>query len=148
MDLQRYTSSRFNFDLRLSLSITKFLDLSIGTSSANDRVFRYFQDLPFFDFPLTLPGETNILLDLLNSFRFDNEALRRSSGFKLKSFTLSATHYMGDWTAKLGVTLAPYLDAVAGQYSFNTQITFLVQWVPIPEIKLDSIYNKEIWQTR
>ncbi|MDR2516207.1 MAG: LPS-assembly protein LptD [Spirochaetaceae bacterium] len=148
MDLQRYTSSRFNFDLRLSLSITKFLDLSISTSSANDRVFRYFQDLPFFDFPLTLPGETNILLDLLNSFRFDDEALRRSSGFKLKSFTLSAAHYMGDWTAKLGVTLTPYLDAAAGQYSFNTQITFLVQWVPIPEIKLDSIYDKEIWQTR
>jgi hypothetical protein len=107
-------------------------------------------DLPFFDVPpgLTVPGETNIFTDLINSFRFDNVALREASGFKLKSFTLNATHHMGDWTAKFGMTLSPEL--VTGSiphYKFNTLISFLVQWIPIPEIKTDVQYDKQEWRT-
>jgi hypothetical protein len=150
LDLQRYTNSRFVFDMRITLKITDFLDFSLSASSANDRIFRYFQDLPFFSLPdgFRLPGETNIFIDLLNSFRFDDDVLRTSSGFKLKSLALNATHYMGDWKAVLSVTLTPALRNNAF-YEFIPVISFLVQWTPIPEIKADTyLDNQGQWGTR
>jgi hypothetical protein len=144
-DLQRYTYSRFNFSLGFTLGLTKFIDLSLTTSSENAVMFRYFQDMPFFSLPEALPGQTNIFVDLLNSFRFDNDSLRRQSGFKLKSFNLSMTHHMGDWDATLGLTLSPYLDQAKFpyQYKFNNQVSFVVQWLPIPEIKSSIHYDKD-----
>jgi hypothetical protein len=144
-DLQRYTYSRFNFSLSLTLGITKFIDISLTTSSENAVVFRYIQDFPFFSLDEELPGEKNIFFDLLNSFRFDNDDLRRQSGFKLKSFNLAITHHLGDWTATLGLTLSPYLDQAnfPYQYKFNNQISFVVQWLPIPEIKTAIHYDKD-----
>ncbi|MDR2258478.1 MAG: LPS-assembly protein LptD [Treponema sp.] len=149
-DLQRYTNSRFNFSLGFTLGINNFVDLSLSTTSENAVIFRYFKDLPFLDIPDDLPSgeQDNLLIDLANSFRFDDEARRRSSGFKLKSFNLSLTHHLGDWNAILGVTLSPYLDRPTGQvpvYKFNNEISFVVQWVPISEIKTDIKYNKEEW---
>jgi lipopolysaccharide assembly outer membrane protein LptD (OstA) len=144
-DLQRYTYSRFNFSLGFTLGLAKFLDLSFSATSENSVVFRYFQDLPFFQLDADLPGEKNLFTDLLNSFRFDDESLRKSSGFKLKSFNLAITHYLGDWNAKFGVTLSPYLDQTTFpyQYKFNNQISFLIQWIPISEIKTEIIYDKD-----
>jgi hypothetical protein len=144
-DLQRYTYSKFSFTLGFTLGITNFLDFSFGVTSENAVIFRYFQDLPFFDLPLELPGEKNIFVDLINSFRFDNEELRRNSGFKLKSFNISLLHHLGDWNARLGVTLTPYLDQTAFpyQYKFNNEISFIVQWAPISEIKSEILYNKD-----
>ncbi|MDR0555244.1 MAG: LPS-assembly protein LptD [Treponema sp.] len=144
-DLQRYTYSEFNFSLGFTLGISKFLDLGVSFSTRNAEIFRYFQDLPFFEMGEDLPGEKNLFVDLFNSFRFDNEALRRSSGFKMKSFKLEMTHHLGDWNAVLGWTLSPYLDnsTIPYKYKFNNEISFLVKWVPIPEIKTDIYYNKE-----
>jgi hypothetical protein len=147
-DLQRYTNSSFNFSLGFSLNIKNFLTLGFSTTSENSVIFRYFKDLPFFDLPSDFPeGEqNNVFLDLINSFRFDDDARRRSSGFKLKSFSLSAIHFLGDWTAELKVTLSPYLQQDAGQvpvYKFNNEISFLLKWIPISEIKTEIKYNKD-----
>jgi hypothetical protein len=92
---------------------------------------------------LPVIGETNILKDLLNSFRFDDEQLRQASGFKLKSFNLSLLHHLGDWNAKLNMTLSPYLPTNEREYKFNTEIAFVVQWLPISEIKTEIIHNKD-----
>ncbi|MDR1956388.1 MAG: LPS-assembly protein LptD [Treponema sp.] len=146
LDLQRYTYSRYSLTLGFTLGITNFLDLSLSTTSENAVIFRYLQNLPFFDLPMELPGEQNVLTDLLNSFRFDDEALRRSSGFKLKSFRLNLVHHLGDWDAKLGITLSPYLDQTPGTipvYKFNNEISFLIQWAPISEIKTEITANKD-----
>ncbi|MDL2229672.1 LPS-assembly protein LptD [Treponema sp. OttesenSCG-928-L16] len=142
-DLQRYTYSSFTFSLGTTLKINNFLDLTFATTSENSVIFRYFQSLPFFDLPITLPGEQNVFTDLVNSFRFDDPALRRSSGFKLKSMTVSATHYLGDWEAVLGLKLSPYLDTNAREYKFNTEISFIVRWLPISEIKTEISYDKD-----
>jgi lipopolysaccharide assembly outer membrane protein LptD (OstA) len=144
-DLQRYTNSNFNFSLNFTLGLFEFLDFTLGTSSANAVVFRYFQDLPFFNLPEEQPGEKNILVDLLNSFRFDNEPLRRQSGFKLKSFNLSIVHHLGDWTATLGWILTPFLEETTGlpHYKFNNEVSFVVQWIPIAEVKSDIKYDKD-----
>jgi hypothetical protein len=146
-DLQRYTNSRYNFSLGFTTGITNFLDITLSTTSENSQIFRYFSGLPFFDdFPQDLykNQETNLFKDLLNSFRFDDIELRRQSGFKLKSFSLSLVHHLGDWNASLTMTLSPYLDQGSPpSYKFNTQLAFLVQWVPIEEVKTDIRYDKE-----
>jgi hypothetical protein len=147
-DLQRYTNSRYTFSLGFTLGIANFLDVTFATNSENAQIFRYFASLPFFsDFPQEIyrNQETNFFKDLANSFRFDNMELRRSSGFKLKSFSLSFIHHLGDWNATLTMTLSPYLDqtSVPYSYKFNNQIAFLVQWIPITEIKTDIRYDKD-----
>jgi hypothetical protein len=151
LDLQRYTYSKFLFNFSFTLEIIKFLDISFSTSSENAVVFRYIQDFPVFGFEGEIPGEKNVFIDLFNSFRFDNETLRRSSGFKLKSFGLSLTHHLGDWTAKLDWRLSPYLDTSGAppySYRFNNEISFVVQWIPISEAKTEITYNKDVFEIK
>jgi hypothetical protein len=148
LGLQRFTNSNFNFTLNFTLNITDFMDITLGTTSSNGSIYRYFRDWDIFDMPDGLPvlGETNVFTDLFNSFRFDDDTLRQSSGFKLKSFNLSLMHHLGDWNAKLDIKLSPYLDNTGGgvpSYEFNTEIAFVVQWLPISEIKTEIIRNKD-----
>ncbi|MDR3148318.1 MAG: LPS-assembly protein LptD [Treponema sp.] len=147
IDLQRYTYSRFDINLGFTFGFKEVLDLSFSATSDNSVIYRYLRNIPGLELPLPSTGETNVFRDLLNSFRFGNEALRTESGFKLKSLNLKATHYMGDWNATLGVTLVPYLESGGGTpyYQFNTQVSFLVQWLPISEIKSEFTVDKDQW---
>ena len=147
-DLQRYTNSRLSFSIGINMKITNFLEFNFSTSSENATLYRYFQNLPFFASPPTdlYSGyETNFFFDLFNSFRFDDDELRRKSGFKLKSLNVSILHHLGDWNARLSMTMTPYLDqsSVPFSYKFNNEISFLIQWVPIGEIKTQIDYIKE-----
>jgi hypothetical protein len=151
IDLQRYTYSKFDATMRLNLEIKNVLDLSFSATSENAVIYRYLRDIPAFQLPIPSVGEQNIFKDLFNSFRFDDDDLRTESGFKLKSLNFSATHHMGDWNATLALTLAPYLDQPAGgipSYKFNTQFSFLVQWLPINEIKSEITIDKDKWITK
>jgi hypothetical protein len=149
LDLQRYTYSRFTFSLGFTLGITNFLDINLSANSENAVIYRYFKDVPFFALPYDLPegDQNNVFLDLVNSFRFDSDARRTSSGFKMKSFNLSLVHHLGDWNATLGVTLSPLLDQTSFpyHYKFNNEISFVVQWIPMSEIKTDISYIKDAW---
>jgi hypothetical protein len=152
LDLQRYTYSKFDAALRLNLGIKDVLDLSFTATSENAVIYRYLRDVPAFQLPIPSVGEQNVFKDLLNSFRFDDDNLRTESGFKLKSLNFAATHHMGDWNATMALNLAPYLDQPAGggipSYKFNTQFTFLVQWLPISEIKSEITIDKDKWITK
>lgn len=145
LDLQRYTNSSFTFNFGSTIKINDFMDITLSTESENGLIFRYIQDWPIWPVTVDIPGERNPFIDLVNSFRFDNDLLRKNSGFKLKKFKLDATHYMGDWNAVLGIELAPYLDKTQtpARYEFNTEISFLVQWIPISEIKTDVYSDKD-----
>jgi hypothetical protein len=144
-DLQRYTNSRFALSLGVRTTIKNFLDLNISTSSENAVIFKYIQGLPFFNLPTQLyPGqEMNFFIDLLNSFRFDNEDLRRRSGFKMKSLNLSLVHYLGDWNATLAMRMSPYLPPGSTSYRFSNDISFMIQWVRIKEIRTSVDYSQE-----
>jgi hypothetical protein len=145
INLQQYTSSNFNFSLGFTLGINQFLSLSIAAESSNTRIYQYFHDWPGFnDAPIDLPPDTqtNLFLDLFDSFRFDNDELRKRSGFKMKSFRISATHHLGDWNAVLNWSMAPYRPTGSRQYEINNEVSFLVQWIPVNEIKSDISYNK------
>jgi hypothetical protein len=143
-DLQRYTYSKFTFSLRFTVSVADFIELSFSTNSENNAIYRYLQDIPMFDTGVEIAGEKNVLIDLLNSFNFGDEEKRKSSGFKLKSFSLSAVHHLGDWDATLSVAMSPYLDNKSRPpiYKFNNQISFIVQWKPINEIKTEMTYDE------
>jgi len=148
-NLQQYTYSKLTFSLSTTMKMTNFIDLNLSFNSENSQIYQYFKFLPFFtqDVPLPSLTEKNIFLDLLNSFRFDRDDLRKSSGFKLKTFSLNLVHHLGDWNAILGVTLSPYqyMDPTLGHivWKFNNNISFLVQWIPIAEVKTEFVYNEE-----
>jgi hypothetical protein len=147
-DLQRFTFSSFNQTLGFTLGINGFVDLTLSTTSENAVIYQYYRnllpDLP--EYIRNAQGDRyNLFLDLLNSFRFDDDGRRRDSGFKLKNFKLSMNHHLGDWNAILDLSLLPYLDSQAAPpvYKMNTELGFLVQWVPVSEIKSDIKYNEK-----
>ncbi len=135
MDLLRTTNSSLDFVPQITLKVHDFLDLSFSTTSRNDVIARYFQD--YVELPTVLPGETNPFLDLARSFWFWDTKARTDSGFKLKSLTLKATHYVHDWTATLDTSVQPDLvqDGAKFYYDFKPTISFMVQWKPISDIK-------------
>jgi len=144
-DLQRYTSSTFTFSLGFTMRVNKFIDLTMSSNSENVSIYRYFKDMPPFDSaPIDVPEgpQNNLFFDLFNSFRFDDEESRRSSGFKMKNFRISATHYLGDWNAVLNWTMSPYRPTNARRYEINNEVSFLIQWIPISELKSDVSFNK------
>jgi hypothetical protein len=144
-DLQRYTSSSFTFSLGFTMGINKFIDLSLSANSENTSIYRYFKDMPpFNDAPINVPDgpQNNLFLDLFNSFRFDDDELRKTSGFKMKNFQITATHYLGDWNAVLNWTMSPYRPPNSRQFEINNEVTFLIKWIPVSEIKSDISYNK------
>ncbi|MDR1287969.1 MAG: LPS-assembly protein LptD [Treponema sp.] len=147
VDLQRFTYSRFRFTAGFTVDIANFLDVTLSANSENAVVYRYLQGIPYFRLPngFEVTGEKNPFRDLIDSFRFDDPLKRAGSGFKLKSFTLTAVHHLGDWNAKLGLTLSPYLPTGGTKYVFNNEVSFVVQWVPIKEIKTDISVDKEVW---
>lgn len=140
-DLLRPTSSSFSFSPGVVLKIHEFMDITFSSTSTNEVLARYFQD--WIDLPAPLPGETNIAADLVNSFCFYDQAVMRSSGFKLKKLNLGITHYLHDWTAKFNTTIEPVLKKDgAYHYEFSPSITFIVEWKPISDIKT-TVKSKE-----
>jgi len=159
IDLQRYTYSKFSMSLNCSLNITKFLDFTMGASVENAQIYWYFAKLfPDKGQPVerTDGFAQNIFTDLINSFRFDDNNLRKLSGFKLKSFNFSAVHHLGDWDATLTVSFSPELkktndngETLASSewhYWFKPTVSFLVQWVPLSEISTQIDYENEIFK--
>ncbi|MCL2762372.1 MAG: LPS-assembly protein LptD [Treponema sp.] len=144
-NLQRYTSSNLTFNFGFTMGINKFLDLSLSATSENAFIYRYFKDMsPFNTADIDIPPgpQNNFFLDLFNSFRFDDEELRKSSGFKMKSFNVRATHYLGDWNAIVSWSMSPYRPRDSREIEISNEVSFLMQWIPISEIKSDISYNK------
>ena len=143
-DLQRHTNSKFNFNLGLNLKVTNFLDIQFNTRSENNLIYRYkLFGVFFWTDPGDLYGdkEDRFFVDLFKSFNFFNTQDRKDSGFKLKELSLSLIHHLGDWNAKLTMTMIPTL--MNNQYKFRNEISFLIQWVPIEEIRTEMIYKED-----
>jgi hypothetical protein len=148
-NLQRYTESRFTFSLDFTAKINNFLDLTLRAESKNDDIYRYFRNWPMFrDADINIPEgrQNNFFLDLVDSFRFDDEELRKRSGYKMSRFTIKADHKLGDWNAALTWSMYPYLPPASGsperKYEMSNEVSFLIQWVPISEFRSNVNYNK------
>jgi len=156
-DLQRHTDSIFQFTFGFTVGINKFLDFSLSATSENKVIWRYFKNFPGMEdlTSMYIEGpQNNPIIDLIDSFNFGNDAKRQRSGFKMKSFNLTADHYLGDWIATLGITMSPYLkqdsEPQNRRYEINAEVSFVVKWTAISEIKTDMKYEKrtETWTKR
>jgi hypothetical protein len=148
-DLQRHTNSNFQFSTGLTLGINRFMDITLSATSDNTVIFRYFKDVPGMEdlTAMYIEGDqNNLFIDLFDSFNFADERKRQRSGFKMKSFNLASVHYMGDWKAEFKISMSPYLNNTTNppKYEINSDISFLVQWSAITEIKSDITYEGRI----
>lgn len=136
INLARSTDSYFTFAPKINFKIHEFWEFSFGSSSRNDVIARYFQNA--LQLPVRIPGNTNILTDLLQSFYFWDRAKREASGFKLKSLEIGFTHYLKDWTLQCSCHIKPQLKTKAARkyYDFSPVIAFTVTWNPIGDIKV------------
>ena len=141
-NLQQHTSSNFQLTLGLKINIYGLLELDMSVRSENSVIFRYFKGIPGME-DLTYmyaDGEqNNLFIDLFDSFNFFDEVKRRRTGFKMTRFNLTATHFLGDWEAKLTIDMFPHLNV--SKYEIKADISFLIKWVPISEIKSDIRYE-------
>jgi len=151
-NLLEYTNSNFQITLSTTFRVAGFLDLTLSATSYNKVIWRYFKDVPGMEdlTSMYVAGpQNNLFTDLFDSFNFSDESKRESSGFKMRNFNINATHNLGDWTATLGISMYQYNDTSVfpPKYKVVSDITFLVQWKPITEIKSNISFDgkKEKW---
>lgn len=135
-DFVRPTNSYFIFSPSLTFRLNKAFYLKFSATSRNDVVYRYFQKAA--GHAGRIPGETNPIIDLINGFRFDDEDLRRSSGFKLKSLELTMMHDLHDWDFKCRFKVEPRLVTESGdkkRYDFSPYFSLSVVWRPMDSFK-------------
>lgn len=135
-DFVRPTQSYFIFTPSITFRLNKLFYIKFAAESRNDVIYRYFQEAA--GHPGRIPGETNPFIDLINGFRFDDETLRKSSGFKLKSFIIQMTHELHDWDFNLKFKVSPRsITDSSGKryYDFSPYFSLSVVWRPMDSIK-------------
>ena len=135
-DFVRPTNSYFIFSPSLTFRLNKAFYLKFSATSRNDVVYRYFQKAAGYE--ARIDGETNPIVDLINGFRFDDEELRKSSGFKLKSLEITMMHDLHDWDFKCRFKVEPRLVTESGNkkhYDFSPYFSLSVVWRPMDSFK-------------
>ena len=145
-DLLRPTNSYFLFTPSINFEINKFVKFTFSSTSRNSVLYRYFQKM--FGAEGRIPGESNIFADLLDSFRFDDESKRKSSGFKLQSLNFTFTHDLHDWDFNTTFKVAPRLVTEGGnkRYDFNPYVTVSVVWRPMESMKTKIVDKYGEWE--
>ncbi len=153
-DCIRPTNSYFRFAPALTFKVNNVLDLSFSSESKNSVIYRYVQGIA--NNGIEIPGETNLFVDLFNSFAFwsddkffdPDQAKRKSSGFKLKNLKVTATHDLHDWDLSASFSISPRLVTVSGrnQYNFDPYITLSVAWRPMSSLKAEVVDKYGEWE--
>ena len=149
IDFIRPTNSYFIFSPGLKFKINNFLDFSFSATSRNDVLYRYVQS--GLGNPGRIPGEENMFVDLFNSFRFDDESLRKSSGFKLKSLNFTLSHDLHDWDFRADFKIEPRLvtqNDGSKYYDFSPYFSISVVWRPMESIKAEVLDEYGKWQLK
>lgn len=143
-DCLRPTNSYFKFTPALTFKINDFLNLTFSSESRNSVIYRYFQGLT--NSSIQIPGETNLFVDLFNSFAFwgddtffdPDQIKRKNSGFKLKNLKVTMTHSLCDWDLAASFSINPRLTTESGirQYSFDPSMSFSIVWKPMSSMKV------------
>lgn len=144
-DLIRPTSSYFTFNPSVSFKISEFVNFTFSATTRNNVIYRYFGN------DIGLAGEENVFMDLLNSFRFDDESLRKGSGFKLKSLNFSLTHELHDWDFNTTFKIEPKLETSSSgekEYKFDPYITISIVWRPMSAMKTEIVDNYGEWELK
>ena len=133
---------RKSYDKDITFKINEFLNISFSSSSRNSVLYRYFGK------EIDIPGEKNIFVDLMNSFRFDDESLRKASGFKLKSLRFDITHELHDWDFSTSFKIEPRILTENGKttYDFNPYVTIAISWRPMASMKAEIVDDYGEWK--
>ena len=147
-DLLRPTNSYLLFSPSVKFKIHQFWELSFSATSRNSVLYWYFHNEPgdlYSDWG-GFPG--NVLYDLINSFRFDDDSKRESSGFKIKSFNMTMSHDLHDWKFNMTMKIEPRIITENGkkQYDFKPYITLGVVWNPMESMKTSIIDDYGEWK--
>ena len=154
-DYLKPTSSYFTFIPAFTFKINKLLDITFSTESRNSTIFRYFCSKDDYEYYYQEKGERNMMTDLLNSFRFDNESKRRESGFKLKTFKVLVTHDLHDWDLNFEFSITPrYISATSSEnkrggkayYDFEPYMKLSVSWRPLSSMKTQIVDKYGEWK--
>lgn len=149
VDFIRPTNSYFIFQPGITFKINSFLDITFSATSRNDVLYRYVQSA--LGHPDRIPGEQNIFVDLMNSFRFDDESLRKASGFKLKSLNFTITHDLHDWDLKSEFKIEPRLVTDSNgskRYDFNPYFSISIVWRPMEGMKAEVLDEYGEWKLK
>ncbi|MCR5401219.1 MAG: hypothetical protein K6E78_06440 [Treponema sp.] len=134
-DLLRQTNSSFTFSPSLSLKIQDFLTLTFSATSKNSSIYKYVKPEIY---PET--AETNPFVDLMNGFRFDDDSLRESSSFKIKSMNFNLTHEMHDWNFTTSLKIEPKLltdSSGVKSYTYDPYFSLSIVWNPMSAMKAE-----------
>ena len=147
-DLLRPTNSYFLFTPSIKFKVFEFCEITFSASSRNSILYWYFHNEAgdmYSDWG-GFPG--NILKDLVDSFRFDDEEKRQNSGFKLKSFNMTVSHDLHDWKANMTMKIEPRIITENGKkmYDFKPYITIGVVWNPMESMKTTIIDDYGEWK--
>ncbi len=147
-DLLRPTNSYFLFTPSIKFSIYEFCDITFSASSRNSVLYWYFHNDAgdmYSDWG-GFPG--NVVKDLIDSFRFDNEEERQNSGFKLKSLNMTVSHDLHDWKANMTMKIEPRIITENGKkmYDFKPYITIGVVWNPMESMKTSIVDDYGEWK--
>lgn len=145
-DCLRPTNSYLKFIPSLTFRINDFLNIKFSSESRNNVIYRYVQD--YMGLEARIGGETNMLKDLLDSFRFDDDDLRKGSGFKLQNFNIEISHDLCDWNLAAEMSVKPRLltGTDGGQYyDFSPSMTFSVVWRPMSAMRTEIIDRYGEW---
>lgn len=144
-DLIKPTNSYFIFSPSLSFKINEFFNLTFSSTSRNSILYWYFHE-GMYDEWGGFPG--NIIKDLIDSYRFDDVELRKSSGFKLKSLNMVMSHELHDWKFNMTFKIEPRLVTENGStyYDFSPYITIGIVWNPMESMKTEIVDEYGEWK--
>lgn len=144
-DMIKPTNSYFVFSPTLTFNINSFFNITFSSTSRNSILYWYFHE-GMYDEWGGFPG--NAIKDLIDSFRFDKEMLRKSSGFKLKSLNMTMTHELHDWKFNMTFKIEPRLitEENVTRYDFKPYVTIGIVWNPMESIKTEIVDEYGEWQ--
>lgn len=157
-DCVRPTNSYFKFIPSITFKINNFLNITFSAESRNSVIYRYFCSEDEYEDKYRSAGERNVFKDLIDSFRFDDESKRQSSGFKLQSFNIKVTHELHDWNLAAEFSIKPrYItNSTSGfdssrnsgspYYDFSPYFSISVVWRPLEGMKTQVVDEYGEWK--
>lgn len=154
----RPTNSYFKFIPALTFKINDFLNITFSAETKNSQIFRYFCSESEYSKYYQNTGERNIVQDLIDSFRFDDDSKRTSSGFKIQTFKIDITHELDDWDFNCSFSIKPRLITSSSSewsssrnggnsyYDYSPYFSISVVWRPMSSMKTEIVDNYGEWE--
>lgn len=157
-DCLRPTNSYFRFVPSVTFKVHEAVEFTFSAESENHSIFRYFQKYAGYEDALS--GETNVLKDLYNSFKFwddehfydPDQKARKESGFKLKSLNLTVKRNLHDWDFCGTIKFSPRIvekksgTEIKKEYDYKPYLTFSISWHPMASIRTEVVDEYGKWQ--